>query len=67
MSQEGTPFVRAQSEEEGYNSTHIALLHAFKTHSVLSVDEIKPIIAYIITAHSSSLSLSLTPVIPILH
>jgi hypothetical protein len=58
MSQEGTPFVRAQSEEEGYNSTHIALLHAFKTHSVLSVDEIKPIIAYIITAHSSSLSLS---------
>jgi hypothetical protein len=56
MSQDGTSFVRAQSEEDGYNSTHIALLHAFITHSVLSVDEIKPIIAYIITAHSSSLS-----------
>ena len=54
MSQEGTPFVRAESESEGYNNMHIALLHAFKTHSVLSVDEVKPIIAHIMTAHSSS-------------
>jgi hypothetical protein len=54
MSQDGTPFVRAESESEGYNNMHIALLHAFKTHSVLSVDEVKPIIAHIMTAHSPS-------------
>lgn len=61
MSEDGTPFVRAQSESEGYNTMHIALLHAFKTHSVMTVDEIKPKIAYIMTAHSSSLPLLLPP------
>jgi mono/diheme cytochrome c family protein len=52
MSQDGTSFVRAPPEEEGYSSMHIALLHAFKTHSVLTEDDIKSVIAYIMTSHS---------------
>lgn len=31
---------------------HRAFLHAFLTHNVLTVDEIKPILAAVMTVHS---------------
>jgi hypothetical protein len=52
MSREESPFVRAPAEDEGYNSIHRAFLQAFHTHSVLTVHEIKPILAHIMTAYS---------------
>ncbi|KAI4633234.1 hypothetical protein J4E80_000597 [Alternaria sp. BMP 0032] len=52
MSREESPFVRAPAEEEGYNGIHRAFLQAFHTHSVLTVDEIKSILAHVMTAHN---------------
>ena len=52
MSRDESPFVRAPAEEEGYNGIHRAFLQAFHTHSVLTVDETKSILAHVMTAHS---------------
>jgi hypothetical protein len=52
MSREESPFVRAPAEEEDYNSVHRAFLQAFHTHSVLTLDEMKSILAYVMTAYS---------------
>ncbi|KAI4624275.1 uncharacterized protein J4E87_005774 [Alternaria ethzedia] len=52
MSREESPFVRAPAEEEGYNGIHRAFLQAFHTHSVLTVDETKSILAHVMTAHN---------------
>ncbi|KAI4922409.1 hypothetical protein J4E90_000840 [Alternaria incomplexa] len=52
MSREESPFVRAPAEDEGYNGIHRAFLQAFHTHSVLTVDEMKSILAHVMTAHN---------------
>ncbi|KAF1842598.1 uncharacterized protein K460DRAFT_294222 [Cucurbitaria berberidis CBS 394.84] len=52
MSRDESPVVRAVSPDEGYTWIHRAFLQAFKTHSVLTVDEMKPILAYVMTAHN---------------
>jgi hypothetical protein len=53
MSREESPFVRAPAEDEGYNAIHRAFLQAFHTHSVLTVEEMKSILAHVMTAYSS--------------
>lgn len=69
MSRDESPIVRPVSEDEGYNWTHRAFLQAFQTHSVMTVDVMKAVLASILTAHSmfiyfnlflTSLSLSLS-------
>ncbi|CAG5145554.1 uncharacterized protein ALTATR162_LOCUS1730 [Alternaria atra] len=52
MSREESPFVRAPAEEEDYNLVHRAFLQAFHTHSVLTLDEMKSILAYVMTAYN---------------
>lgn len=52
MSRSESPFVRPPAEDESYNSIHRAFLQAFQTNGVLTVDEMKPILAHIMTAHS---------------
>ncbi|KAJ4376460.1 hypothetical protein N0V83_001744 [Neocucurbitaria cava] len=56
MSREESPIVRPVSPDEGYNWMHRAFLQAFMTHNVMTADEMKPILAHVITAHSMSLS-----------
>ena len=53
MSREESPFVR-QSEDKSYTWIHRAFLQAFQTHGILTVDEMKPILAHIVTASSPS-------------
>ncbi|KAF2828884.1 hypothetical protein CC86DRAFT_199400 [Ophiobolus disseminans] len=50
MSREDSPLVREVSPDEGYTYMHRAFLHAFLTHSVMTVDEVKPILATVMTA-----------------
>lgn len=52
MSREESPFVRAPAESEDYSSIHRAFLQAFQTHSVLTVDQMKAILAHVMTAYS---------------
>jgi len=52
MSRDDSPLVREVSPDEGYTYMHRAFFHAFLTHSVLTVEEIKPILAHVMTAHS---------------
>ncbi|KAH7078140.1 Nse1 non-SMC component of SMC5-6 complex-domain-containing protein [Paraphoma chrysanthemicola] len=52
MSRDESPLVRAVSPDEGYTYVHRAFLHAFLTHNVLTADEIKPILAAVMTAHN---------------
>ncbi|KAF1837078.1 hypothetical protein BDW02DRAFT_628317 [Decorospora gaudefroyi] len=52
MSRTEAPYVRAQSEDEGYNWIHRAFLHALKTHNVLTVDEMKTKLAHVMTQHN---------------
>jgi hypothetical protein len=54
MSRDDSPLVRDVSPDEGYTYMHRAFLHAFLTHSVLTADEIKPVLAHVMTAHSKS-------------
>lgn len=56
MSRDESPVVRAVSEEGGYTWAHRAFLQAFLTHSVLTVEEIKPVLANILTAHSKKIA-----------
>ncbi|KAE8836825.1 hypothetical protein HRS9122_06980 [Pyrenophora teres f. teres] len=55
MSRTESPFVR-QTEDESYTWIHRAFLQAFQTHGILTLDEIKPILAHIVTASSMLLS-----------
>ncbi|KAF2133606.1 hypothetical protein P153DRAFT_373179 [Dothidotthia symphoricarpi CBS 119687] len=50
MSRDDSPLVRDASPETGYTSVHRAFLQSFLTHNVMTVDEIKPVLAHIITA-----------------
>ncbi|RYO39150.1 hypothetical protein AA0111_g1862 [Alternaria arborescens] len=52
MSREDSPFVRAPAESEDYSSIHRAFLQAFQTHSVLTVDQMKAILAHVMTAYN---------------
>ncbi|KAG9191938.1 non-structural maintenance of chromosomes element 1 [Alternaria panax] len=52
MSREESPFVRAPTEGEGYNSIHRAFLQAFQTHSVLTMGQMKAILAHVMTAYN---------------
>ncbi|EMD88992.1 hypothetical protein COCC4DRAFT_72367 [Bipolaris maydis ATCC 48331] len=52
MSRSESPFVRAPIEDECYNSIHRAFLQAFHTNGVLTVEEMKPILAHIMTAYN---------------
>ncbi|KAL1800584.1 hypothetical protein ACET3X_000926 [Alternaria dauci] len=52
MSREGSPFVRPPAEDEDYSSIHRAFLQAFHTHSVLTVDQMKVILAHVMTAYN---------------
>ncbi|KAF1948015.1 hypothetical protein EJ02DRAFT_429756 [Clathrospora elynae] len=52
MSRSASPIVRPVSEDEGYNWMHRAFLQSFQTHSVLTTDEMKPILASIMSAHT---------------
>jgi len=51
MSRTESPFAR-QTEDESYNWIHRAFLQAFQTHGILTIDEMKPILAHIVTASS---------------
>lgn len=55
MSRDESPMVREQTPDEGYTYTHRAFLQAFMTRNVMTVDEIKPVLANVMTAHSKSL------------
>lgn len=55
MSREETPIVREVSPDEGYTYMHRAFLHAFMTHGVLTTEEVEPILAHVMTAHSEPL------------
>ena len=54
MSRDGSPLVRDVSPDEGYTYMHRAFFQAFLTHSVMTVEEIKPVLAHVMTAHSKS-------------
>ena len=54
MSRDDSPLVRDPSPDEGYTYMHRAFLQSFLTHAVLTFDEIKPILAHCMTAHSMS-------------
>jgi hypothetical protein len=56
MSQDGSPNGRDVSPEEGYNYMHRAFLQAFMTRGIMTEDEIKPVLAALMTAHSTSYS-----------
>ncbi|KAH9872073.1 hypothetical protein J1614_006334 [Plenodomus biglobosus] len=52
MSRDDSPLVHPVSEDESYNWTHRAFLQAFQTHSVMTVDVMKSILASILTAQN---------------
>ncbi|KAH3954391.1 non-structural maintenance of chromosomes element 1-like protein [Parastagonospora nodorum] len=52
MSRDGSPLVRDVSPDEGYTYMHRAFFQAFLTHSVMTVEEIKPVLAHVMTAHN---------------
>jgi hypothetical protein len=52
MSEDGTPFVRAEVEEDSYNWMHRAFLHAFQTHRVMTLDEVKNMLAIVLSTQS---------------
>lgn len=54
MSRDESPIVRNASHDDGYTYMHRAFLQAFMTRSVMSMDEIKPVLASVMTAHSTS-------------
>lgn len=48
--------IRAESPDEGrYNNAHRAFLQAFLSRSVMTVDEIKPVLAAVMSAKSEEL------------
>ncbi|KAL6703337.1 hypothetical protein ACN47E_009755 [Coniothyrium glycines] len=52
MSRDASPMVRDVAEGGEYSWAHRAFLQAFQTHSVMTVDEIKPVLANILTVHN---------------
>jgi hypothetical protein len=71
MSRDDAMDIRAESPDEGrYNNAHRAFLQAFLSRSVMTVDEIKPVLAAVMSAnseepmmsHISTMRLSLLPV-----
>jgi hypothetical protein len=56
MSRDDSPVVRDVSPDEGYTYMHRAFFQAFLTHSVMTAEEIKPVLAHVMTAHSSSIN-----------
>ncbi|KAH6616821.1 Nse1 non-SMC component of SMC5-6 complex-domain-containing protein [Boeremia exigua] len=52
MSRDETPLVRDVPDEEAYTHVHRVFLQSFFTHGVMTVDEIKPVLAAIMTAHN---------------
>ncbi|KAF9697176.1 hypothetical protein EKO04_005022 [Ascochyta lentis] len=52
MSRDETPLVRDVPDEEAYTYVHRVFLQSFFTHGVMTVDEIKPVLAAIMTAHN---------------
>ncbi len=57
MSRDHSPIVRPVETDEEYTWIHRAFLQAFQTHGVLTVDEMKPLLAYVITAFSKHIYL----------
>lgn len=56
MSRDETPLVRdVPDDDEAYTYVHRVFLQSFFTHGVMTVDEMKPVLAAIMTAHSQSL------------
>ena len=51
MSRDETPLVRDVPDDETYTHVHRVFLQAFFTHGVMTLDEIKPVLAAIMTAH----------------
>ena len=52
MSRDQGPEFRADSPEEaGYNNSHRAFLQAFLARPVMTVDEVKPVLAAVMTAY----------------
>lgn len=54
MSRDESPVVRAVSEDEGYTWVHRAFLQAFQTHSVMTDEVMKVVLASILTADSKT-------------
>ena len=54
MSRDETPLVRDVPDEEAYTYVHRVFLQSFFTHGVMTVDEMKPILAAIMTAHGQT-------------
>ncbi|KAL5118087.1 hypothetical protein ACEQ8H_004076 [Pleosporales sp. CAS-2024a] len=52
MSRDDSPLVRHVSPDEGYTYMHRAFLQAFLTHHVMTADDIKPVLAHVMTAHN---------------
>jgi hypothetical protein len=61
MSRNDSPLVRDVSPDEGYTYMHRAFFQAFLTHSVMTAEEIKPVLAYVMTAHSAYDTLTQCP------
>ena len=54
MSRHESPVVRPVSDEGEYTWAHRAFLQAFQTRGAMSVDEIKPVLAAVLSADSTS-------------
>lgn len=52
MSRYETPLVRDVPDDEAYSHVHRAVLQSFLTHGVMTLDEFKPVLAALMTAHS---------------
>lgn len=52
MSRDETPLVRDVPDDEDYTYVHRVFLQSFMTYGVMTVDELKPVLAAIMTAHS---------------
>jgi flagellin-specific chaperone FliS len=64
MSRDDSPVVRDVSPDEGYTYMHRAFLQAFMTRNVMTVDEVKPVLAAAMSAHSTLLAVSHDHVFP---
>jgi hypothetical protein len=51
MSDDGSQAVRDVADDDGYTWVHRLVLQSFLTHGVMTVDELKPVLATIMTTH----------------
>lgn len=67
MSRDETPLVRDVPDDEAYTYVHRVFLQSFFTHGVMTVDEMKPILAAVMTAHGKAPLFTDKPLTDICH